>query len=600
MQLRTLTLSAATALWCLLAIVPFASPIHYLPLPQWWAEISTVWLALGAALLLACNGTLFERLPRTSIWCLVLALCWVAQPLFVKILFPGMSQATALAWVVLAVLAGATQTLRDEIGLPKLTCWLAWALVAGALIQSLIGLTQLTGLAPLANGFIFYDSSHLTTNIFGHIGQRNQYAHYLMWGMIAGAFLFATERLRGLWFLCWAVWLSLMLAYAGSRTVLLYVAAVALIGIIWHARVRTAVSRRMMLALLLACVLIVAGQFLLPYVSEWVSALMHTHGAVASGVERLAANSDDMSSRRFAEMHKAWMVFRAHPNTGVGWSQFAAQSVTLQVLPQFSASGFNSGLFTNAHNLVLQLLAEMGWPITAIVLLGFVWVIWPYFNQRATVEATLPLSCMAVTLIHSMLEYPLWYLYFLAMLVIFSALAPTPAKSRGTTLSVFWRLVLFACAAAVGVLSIMAVPHYKELESLYTPTNNTPLDNTRTARLGEIVHSQPLFAFHALYTLDNYIEATPENLPQKRVWTDQLAAFRPYPDVLMKQAEMQAMVGDEATAERTLSLALGSFPTYAHDFIEDMEDGPASWEHLREMSSAAYAKLPPRYRNMSE
>lgn len=600
MQFRNLTLSIATALWCLLAIVPFASPIHYLPLPQWWAEIVTVWLALGAAVLLACNGTLFERLPRASIWCLALAACWAAQPMFVKILFPGMSQATALAWVTLAVLAGATQTLRDEIGVSKLTFWLAWALVAGALVQSLIGLTQLTGLAPLLRGAVFYDGSHPTTNIFGHIGQRNQYAHYLMWGVIAGAYLFSIERMRGLLFLLWSVWLSLMLAYAGSRTVLLYVVAVALIGIIWHARVRTAISRRLMLSLVLACGLIVAAQFLLPYVQLWLSSLTHTHGAVASGIERLAANGDDMSSRRFAEMRKAWMVFRAHPTTGVGWSQYAAQSVALQTLPQFSASGLNSGLFTNAHNLVLQLLAEMGWPITAVVLLGFLWVIWPYLSQRAMVEGALPLSCLAVTLIHSMLEYPLWYLYFLAMLVVFCALAPMPARSRGTTLPVFWRLVLFAGVAAMLVISVLSVPHYRELESLYSPTNQPATDARRIERLGEIIRTEPLYAFHALYSLDNYIEATPDNLQQKRAWTDLMAAFRPYPDVLMKQAEMQAMMGDEAQAERTLALALGSFPTYAHDFIEDMQGGPAAWTRLREMSSEAYARLPPRYRNPSE
>lgn len=600
MQFRTLMLTIATALWCLLAIVPFASPIHYVPLPQWWGEISTVWLALGAGVLLACNGSLFERLPRAAIWCLVMALCWAAQPWLVKTLFPGMTYATALAWTAMAYLAAATLTLREELGLSRITFWLAWALVAGALVQSLIGLTQLTGLAPLLNGAVFYDSSHPTSNIFGHIGQRNQYAHYLMWGMIAGVYLFSTERMRGLWFTLWTVWLALMLACAGSRTILLYVVAVVLISALWHARIRTAISRRLMLSMFFACCLIVAAQFLMPMVNQLVSLLTHSHVAVASGVERLAANGDDMSSRRFAEMHKAWMVFRAHPFKGVGWSQYAAQSVSLQVLPQFSSDGFNSGLFTNAHNLILQLLAEMGGVITAIVVLGFLWVIWPFMSQKAEVEGVLPLACMSVTLIHSMLEYPLWYLYFLAMLVVFCALAPMPVRARGARIGVLWRLVLFAGLVALGVMSIGAVRHYEELVSLYTPTNRPASDEPRIARLGDIVAHEPLYAFHALYTLDNYIEATPDRLEQKRRWIDQMAAFRPYPDVLMKQAEMQAMMGQETEAEQTLALALGSFPTYAHDFIEDMQDGPASWTRLREMSSDAYARLPAKYRTAPE
>ncbi|TDR80321.1 PglL family O-oligosaccharyltransferase [Paludibacterium purpuratum] len=600
MQFRTLTLSMATLLWCLIAIVPFASPIHYVPLPQWWGEINTVWLALGAGLLLATNGTLFERLPRATIWCLALAVCWAAQPWFVKILFPGMNYATSLAFSALAFLAAVTLTLRDEMGLSRLTFWLAWALIVGSLVQSLIGFTQLTGLATMMNGVVFYDSSHPTTNIFGHIGQRNQYAHYLMWGMLAGVYLFSIEKMRGRWFLLWTMWLSLMLAYAASRTVLLYAVAVVLIGIVWHARIRTAISRRMMLAVFFACSAIVAAQFLLPYANQAVAFFTHSHAVVSSGVERLAANGDDMSSRRFAEMHKAWLVFRAHSVRGVGWSQYAAQSVTLQALPQFAADGVNSGLFTNAHNLILQLLAEMGWVITAIVLLGFGWAIWPYFSQRAQIEGVLPLSCMAVTLIHSMVEYPLWYLYFLAMLVIFMALAPLPEKGRGTGLSVLWRLVLFAGMVALGGVSIAAVKHYHELTGLYSPTNVAKIDGQRAVRLGEIVRTEPLYAFHALYTLDNYIEATPDNLPQKRAWVDLMAAFRPYPDVLLKQAEMQSMVGQEAQAEQTLGLALASFPTYAHDFIEDLQDGPASWARLRVMSSEAYARLPAKFRTANE
>jgi len=600
MQFRTLMLSAATALWCMIAIVPFASPIHYVPLPQWWGEIITVWLALGAGLLLACNGTLFERLPRASVLCLILALCWASQPWLVTTLFPGMTYATALAWLVMAVLAAVTLTLREELGLTRITFWLAWALVAGALVQSLIGFTQLTGLAQLMDGAIFYDSSHPTTNIFGHIGQRNQYAHYLMWGMVAGVYLYAVERMRGIWFTLWALWLSLMLACAGSRTILLYVVAVLLISIIWSMRIRTAVSRRMMLAMFVASTLIVAAQFAMPLVNQLVALVTHSHHAVSSGVERLAANGDDMSSRRFAEMRKAWIVFRAHPYRGVGWSQFAAESVRLQALPQFSADGFNSGLFTNAHNLILQLLAEMGGVVTAIVVLGLVWTVWPFFSQKAQVEGVLPLACLSVTLIHSMLEYPLWYLYFLGMLVIFCALAPMPVRARGARIAVEWRLAMFAGMLALGILSVTAVKHYEELVSLYTPANNDAVDNKHIARLGEIVDHEPLYAFHALYTLDNYIEATPDNLPQKRRWVDQMAAIRPYPDVLMKQAEMEALVGQEAQAEKTLNLALASFPTYAHDFIEDLQDGPASWQRLRQISSDAYYRLPLKYRSAGE
>jgi hypothetical protein len=68
----------------------------------------------------------------------------------------------------------------------------------------------------------------------------------------------------------------------------------------------------------------------------------------------------------------------------------------------------------------------------------------------------------------------------------------------------------------------------------------------------------------------------------------------------MKQAEMEALVGHEPQAEQILNTALASFPTYAHDFIEDMQDGPASWERLRQMSSDAYFRLPEKFRKQTE
>lgn len=600
MQSKNLLLFLATALWCLVAIVPFASPVHYVPLPQWWGEILTVWLALGAGLCLIVYGKLFDCLPRASWWCLLLAMCWALQPYWVNIIFLGMNQATALAWLVMAMLAAVTFSLRNIWGLSRLTHYLAWALVIGALLQSLIGFTQLTGLAQMMNGLVFYDSAHPTSNIFGHIGQRNQYAHYLMWGMIGGTWLFANNRAKSLLyrvaFVLWTLWLSLMLAYAGSRTVLLYVVAIALIGIVWHGRIGSTESRRLMLSLLFACVSIVAFQFLMPWISHLMALLTHSHTEVASGIERLASNSDDMSSRRFGEMRKAWMVFLQHPYAGTGWSQFARQSVELQLLPQFARDGYNSGLFTNAHNLILQLLAEMGGIVTLIVLAGFCWVIWPFFSRKAEIEGLLPLACMAVTLIHSMLEYPLWYLYFLAMLVVFCALSPDAGALQAHRLSKPFRLVLQVLLMVVAGLSINSWTHYKALVSLYSPSSNPMMNQKRFDRLTAIIQTQPLYAYHALYDLDNYLDGPPAMLVLKQPWIDMLAAFRPYPDVLVKQAAVQAITGQPREAEHTMALALASFPTYAGNFINDLSKGPSAWQPLRQMASDAYRRLPVRYR----
>ncbi|AUH52725.1 polymerase [Chromobacterium sp. ATCC 53434] len=579
---------------CLIAIVPFASRVHFVPLPQWFGEINVIWLLLAAGALLLPTGRLFDAMPRAGWWCLLLAAIWGLQPQFVSLMFPGMSYATALGWLALALLASMTASLRSAFGEREFAVWLARAIIVGGLVQSLIGAAQLTGLAPVLG--LFYDGSHPTTNIFGHIGQRNQYAHYLMWSVISGVYLFAVGRLGRGWLTALTLWMALMLAWAGSRTTLLYLLAMAALAALWWWRNRNETSRRLLAAMSAVCAVVLAAQFALPLVNHLVSLLTHADVENASGVARLAANGDDMGARRFTEMHKAWMTFQAHPLWGVGWSQYAAESVRLQQLPQFAAAGYNSGLFTNAHNLVLQLLAEMGGVATVLVLGGFVWVLLPFFRRRAEPEGVLALGCLAVTLTHSMLEYPLWYYYFLAMLVLFAAMAPRDEKTAAWPL----RLPLLAALAWVGWLSISTTPMFWELVNLYTPTGNAQKDAKRTERLIAIVDTKPLFAYHALYTLDDYLPINRDNLRQKLALEDKLTAFRPYPDVMLKRAQMEILAGQQAKAEQTLRTTLASFPTYAGQFLETLGDQDPAWEPLRRISREAYDRLPAKFRTLQE
>ena len=594
MTFRTLTSRLAMLALCLIAILPFASRIHYVPLPQWFGEINVVWLLLAAAVCLLPSGAMFRQLPRAAWWCLALAAIWALQPYWLALLFPGMNYAVALGWLAAALLAAVTVSLREELGERQFAVWLAWGLLAGGLVQAAIGVAQLTGYA--AELGLFYDGAHPTTNIFGHIGQRNQYAHYLMWSVVAAVYLYAAGRLPR-WGLAILVFgLSLMLGWAGSRTIFLYLVALSTLAGLWHWRIGNAESRRMLWAMWLSCLAVLALQFALPWFNHLLSWLTHENLQNASGLARLAANGDDMGSRRFAEMHKAWLSFLAYPITGVGWSQFAAESVRLQPLPQFAAAGFNSGLFTNSHNLILQLLAEMGGVATLLIVAGFVWVLWPFFSRRASLEGVLALGCLAVTLTHSMLEYPLWYYYFLAMLVVFAAMAPRGERQLAWPL----RVPLFAALIWVGWLSFSSLSMFWELVGLYTPTNDAKRDAVRMERLIEIADTQPLFAYHALYTVDDYLKVGPEQLGRKLALENRLTAFRPYPEVMLKRAQLEILAGKQEQAEQTLRMTLASFPTYASVFLGTLDDDDAEWEPLREVAREAYAKLPAKYQTISE
>jgi hypothetical protein len=120
----------------------------------------------------------------------------------------------------------------------------------------------------------------------------------------------------------------------------------------------------------------------------------------------------------------------------VGWGEFN-MAWTLSPFP-----GRPTAFFDHTHNLVLQLAVEMGLPMALLVMALLLWALaraalnaW-----RATGDAGRAQRCavMMVLMIgwHSLLEYPLWYAYFLlpaAWALGFALRSSVPAAETGVT-----------------------------------------------------------------------------------------------------------------------------------------------------------------------
>ena len=240
------------------------------------------------------------------------------------------------------------------------------------------------------------------------------------------------------------------------------------------------------------------------------------HAAAAAtpfyGAARLEAGAD-ISSSRFAIWRNALTLVSQQPWGGVGWGNFNF-AWTFTPFPDRPVA-----FFDHTHNLPLQLAVELGLPATALVLGLLAWAIWQarhaWSAAGAGAGAERPVRAafvmLAVLAMHSLLEYPLWYAYFLlpaawALGLFLGAaprLAPLGGAARGGVRFMPWAWRLVGASMLLG--SAYAAWDHLRIEAIFAPASSSgPLD----LRIAE-GRKSVLFGHHADYAAVTVDGATP-------------------------------------------------------------------------------------------
>ena len=307
---------------------PQLSTHHSQPLPVFFAESTFAWASISIFLI-----TLFAykniSVPRITIPLALLAAFVFIQNKFVNIDYVGLSYVAGMELILCIMLAVSFSTLIKEFGIDTIISTICIALIIGAILQSTIGFLQYSGMYKVLGDFIFYDSLHPTTNIFGHFGQRNHYCHYLSWAIFGLIYLYHKDKIKLPVFLIIGIWLIFSITIAASRSVFIYFALASLISLFYFIKNRNIKSRNLFLLILTASIALILIEYFYPIVSNMFSHSPH----ISSGLQRIADNGDNgLSNRRFTEWHKAWIVFKNNPILGYGLNEYAKQSINLQTL----------------------------------------------------------------------------------------------------------------------------------------------------------------------------------------------------------------------------------------------------------------------------
>lgn len=112
---------------------------------------------------------------------------------------------------------------------------------------------------------------------------------------------------------------------------------------------------------------------------------------------------------RFVHWQSAWNMAQRHPTQGAGWGEFRYN--------RFMEEPIVTGaeIADNAHNLVLHLLAELGFAGTFLILAPVIWFLLARRPWRQDTGLTARWGWLVIVAIgaQSLLEFPLWYMNFL-------------------------------------------------------------------------------------------------------------------------------------------------------------------------------------------
>jgi O-antigen ligase len=241
----------------------------------------------------------------------------------------------------------------------------------------------------------------------------------------------------------------------------------------------------------------------------WIAlaAWAHHNQQVFGGDAQLAKG--DISSSRFAIWANTLTLIAREPWLGVGWGEFNF-AWTLTPFPDRPVA-----FFDHTHNLPLQFAVELGLPLTLLVLSLLGWALWRAFRaatecEEAVTRVTLRAAFVMVLMmaVHSQLEYPLWYAYFLLPTAFAfglclgggrPAFATAPPEPRGVrSLQVAAVLLLLGGAATIY--------DYSRVVVIFAPGENAgPL----AERIAEGKRSW-LFGHHADYAEVTTAEHVPD------------------------------------------------------------------------------------------
>lgn len=573
------------SLWLvgLMVVVPFLGYHHYLPIPSFYNEWIAAALGLAALSLFLRNRHWQDmELPVIALVPLGLIVVLLIQIPTDRIVFPerNILGTSYLLWAALLMLL--SRMLARELGSSEVVETLAWFLLCGGVINAGIAIFQQFAVDSFLNPVIIKG----TRVPFANLGQANHFSDYIALAFASLMLLFSRRRLALGTVLAAGGILLYVLPFSGSRSSWLYALALAGLSLWFFMRDKRDEHKRLLVA---------GGILLLGFALLQTKALALIPSGVLTPTDNLF-NLASSKSDRFAIWLEAWQIFLRAPLLGVGFGEFIWHHFLLSEQAPVVIRG---SLYNHAHNIIMQVLAELGLP-AAVLLVGgvFAWLLRLVKADTFTPEKWWVLALTSVLAIHSMLEYPLWYAHFLGVAAILLGVGETRCFSLNmqrvgrklfVLLYILGGVSLFNLIQSYGGFerSFYGIGRHSSPQSGLNPAREKAEEFLRQVLL---VHRESLLSSYAEIAITRSIVLDGNNLSNKLAVNGRAMHAMPMNEIVYRQAILLGMNNEHEAAIRQFDLAAAAHPTDAKAIVSLLEviakrtpglDKAESWPLLR-------------------